>query len=130
MATAPESSAMETLRIMFPDAAEDALTAVLEMNGGDLSAATNFLLSNDDDIEASAGSQAVTQPASELPQSGAGAGAAEGAGEEEGGGEEDDAADVEDEGAPLEHSPRLTAPFVHATDCHAHEPCHLFSRGP
>ena len=34
---------METLREMFPDAAPDALAAVLEMSNGDVTAATNFL---------------------------------------------------------------------------------------
>ena len=37
-------SGVEQLQAMFPDAAAEALEAVLSMLGGDVAAATNFLL--------------------------------------------------------------------------------------
>ena len=43
-ATSTKMSGVEQLQAMFPDAAAEALEAVLSMLGGDVAAATNFLL--------------------------------------------------------------------------------------
>ena len=42
-----DSSAREQLAAMFPDAAPEALDAVLEMSNNDVATATNFLLGED-----------------------------------------------------------------------------------
>ena len=44
-------SAIEQLQQMFPDASADALTAILDLSGGDVNAATDYLLSNEGALE-------------------------------------------------------------------------------
>ena len=76
---------IEPLQAMFPDASADALRAVLALTGGDLNAATNFLLSNDlEEVEAEV-----------VAGGGGGGGAAQGGGAE---GTEEDEEDGGDDG--------------------------------
>ena len=57
-----EDAARDTLKAMFPDYAPEALDAVLQMSGGDVGAATNFLLGEEAVDEAHAGALAGAVP--------------------------------------------------------------------
>ena len=86
---------MDELRSIFPAASAAALTAVLEMNGNDVCAATNFLLTTSlEEVEASLNPQ---PPAPAVPPAATMPPLAAGDAEEEDNGDEDEHLDEDDE---------------------------------
>ena len=86
---------VETLRAMFPDASTEALQAILEVANGDVSVATNFLLSDDAEAAGGGGSAAPGgQAAGEGADDGEGEDDDDGEGEGDGEGEADEDAEA------------------------------------
>ena len=94
-------SAMEQLQAMFPDASADALTAVLELSGGDVNAATDYLLSNEGALEEVENGVRGVVPAPPVPPvPAADAGAHQAAGDDDEGDDEEEEHEEEERAAP------------------------------
>lgn len=86
---------------MFPDASADALTAVLELSGGDVNAATDYLLSNEgalEEVENGVRGEVPAPPVPPVPA--ADAGAHQAAGDDDEGDEEEEEHEEEERAAP------------------------------